>query len=310
MITVGGFNSSIDQALDVDALVLGAINRVRTARRYVGGKGVHVALTIAALGEPVALVGLIDAEHGREFEEFLAPRAVAFHGIPVAGSIRSCLALREPFGARVTEILGPGPQVDDATRRALGERFLELASGSRLAVLTGSLPPGFTSDSYAELVSRLRERGLRCLVDASGELLLRAAEARPFLVKPNREEAEALSGQPIDGPSAAARVARRLCSDGIEVVVASLGAAGAVAARGGEAVHARIEIPEAKYPVGSGDCLLGGLAVGFAREQGLLDTLRLGVACGAANTLTPETGYLRADDVANLRGEVLTTRLA
>jgi tagatose 6-phosphate kinase len=59
-----------------------------------------------------------------------------------------------------------------------------------------------------------------------------------------------------------------------------------------------------------GDCLLGGVAVGFARGAGLLDALRLGVACGAANTLTAETGYLRADDVETLRGQVQTTRLA
>jgi tagatose 6-phosphate kinase len=116
MITVGGFNSSIDRALDVDALVLGQVNRVRGAGAYVGGKGVHVALTIAALGEPVALVGLIDEEHRREFDDFLGAHGVTFHGIRASGSIRSCLALREPFGARTTEILEPGPTLDEVTR--------------------------------------------------------------------------------------------------------------------------------------------------------------------------------------------------
>jgi len=310
MITVGGFNSSIDRALDVDALVLGQVNRVRGARRYVGGKGVHVALTIAALGEPAALVGLIDEEHRREFDDFLGAHGVTFHGIRAPGSIRSCLALREPFGARTTEILEPGPTLDETTRGALCERFLASCAESSFGILTGSLPPGFGAEAYAELVARLRPAGGRCLVDASGELLLQAAEAHPFLVKPNREEAESLSGRAIDGARAAAGVARELQAGGIEVVIVSLGAAGAVAARGGEAVHAWVELPEAKYPVGSGDCLLGGVAVGFARGAGLLDALRLGVACGAANTLTAETGYLRADDVETLRGQVQTTRLA
>ncbi len=310
MITVGGFNSSIDRALDVDALVLGKVNRVRGARRYVGGKDVHVALTIAALGEPVALVGLIDEEHRGEFEEFLGARGVTFHGIPAPGPIRSCLALREPFGARTTEILEQGPRLDEATRRALDDRFAAACASSSFGILTGSLPPGYGPEAYADLVARLRRAGGRCLVDASGELLMRAAEASPFLVKPNREEAEGLSGRAIDGPRAAAAVARELSAGGIDVVIVSLGAAGAVAARGGEAVHAWVELPEAKYPVGSGDCLLGGAAVALERGQGLLDVLRLGVACGAANTLTAETGYLRAEDVETLRGQVQTTRLA
>jgi tagatose 6-phosphate kinase len=151
---------------------------------------------------------------------------------------------------------------------------------------------------------------VRCLVDASGELLRRAVEARPFLVKPNRDEAEALTGQPVDGPTAAASVARKLCQKGIEVVIASLGAQGAVAASGGRAVHAWVEAAGGAYPVGSGDCLLGGVAVGFKRSSGLEEVLRLGVACGAANTLTPETGYLRAADVESLRGRVQSAWLA
>lgn len=310
MITVGGFNTSVDQALEVDPLVLGGVNRVRSARRFVGGKGVHVALTIAALGEPVQLVGLIDAEHRREFEDVLGKRGVVFHGVEIPGPIRSCLALREPDGARITEILEPGPALDAATQRELCERFLALASTSALGVLTGSVPPGFGDEVYAELVERLRGKGVRCLVDASGELLRRAVEARPFLVKPNREEAEALTGQSIEGPSAAASVARKLSQTGIDVVITSLGAKGAVAASEAGAVHAWVETPGAAYPVGSGDCLLGGVAVGFRRGDGLEEVLRLGVACGAANTLTPETGYVRPDDVESLRGHVQSTWLA
>ncbi len=310
MITVGGFNTSVDQALEVDALVLGGVNRAKSVRRFAGGKGVHVALTIAALGEPVQLVGLIDALHRREFEDFLGARGVAFHGVETGGPIRSCLALREPLAGRVTEILEPGPAVDAATQRELGDRFVGLASASALGVLAGSLPPGFGDGAYAELVEQLRRKGVRCLVDASGELLRRAVEARPFLVKPNRDEAAALTAQPIDGPAAAAIVARKLCQAGVEVVIASLGAEGAVAASGARAVHAWAEAPAGAYPVGSGDCLLGGVAVGFKRGGGLEEVLRLGVACGAANTLTPETGYLTAADVESLRGRVKSAWLA
>lgn len=310
MITIGGFNTSVDQALDVDPLVLGGVNRVRSTRRFIGGKGVHVALTIAALGEPVQLVGLIDAGHRREFEDFLGTRGVVFHGVEIPGPIRTCLALREPLGARITEILEPGPAVDAATQGELCDRFVALASASALGVLTGSAPPGFGESAYAELVERLRSKGVRCLVDASGELLRRAVEARPFLVKPNRDEAEALTGQSIDGPSAAASFARKLSRTGIDVVITSLGAKGAVAASEAGAVHAWVETPGAAYPVGSGDCLLGGVAVGFAHGCSVLDTLRLGVACGAANTLTPETGYVRPEDVESLRGQVQSAWLA
>lgn len=304
MITVGGFNTSVDKALDVDDLRPGAVHRVRRVQAWPGGKGLHVALTVAALGEPVRLVGLIDGAHRREFEDVLGARGVEFHGVAIRGALRTCLAVRDQGGARVTEILEPGPALDPSSREELRSRFLALARAAPLAVLSGSVPPGLDDGTYGELVTTLREAGVRCLVDASGGLLQGAVGARPFLVKPNREEAEALSGEAVDGPPAAARVARTLGERGIAMVVVSLGAGGAVAARDGRVWHARVSVPEAAHPVGSGDCLLGGIAVGLARGHGIEDVIGLGVACGAANTLTAETGWLRREDVDVLRPRV------
>ena len=269
MITVGGFNTSLDKALVVDDLRPGAVHRARGVQAWPGGKGLHVALTVAVLGEPVRLVGLIDAAHRREFEERLSARGVEFHGIETPGALRTCLAVRDRDGSRVTEILEPGPEVDAATRDALGARFLDLARGSTLAVLSGSTPPGFDDQAYARLVATLARDDVRVLVDASGGLLRHAVEARPFLVKPNREEAAALSGETVDGPSAAARVARALAERGIAMPVVSLGASGAVAAGEGRVAHAWVSVPGAAYPVGSGDCLLGGMAAALARGQAM-----------------------------------------
>jgi tagatose 6-phosphate kinase len=304
VITVGGFNTSVDKTLELDLLRPGAVHRVRRVSSWPGGKGLHVALTVAALGEPVRLVGLIDAAHRCEFEDKLGARGVAFTGRGDEGRAAHVPRPARQDGARTTEILEPGPQVDTATREELCSRFLTLARDSTLAVLSGSTPPGFDEGAYGDLVASLRGANVRCLVDASGERLRRAVEARPFLVKPNREEAEALSGETVEGPQAAALVARTLAARGVAMPVVSLGAAGAVAVFEGRAVHASVSVPGAAHPVGSGDCLLGGVAVGVARGERLEDVLRLGVACGAANTLSPETGWVKREDVEALRPRV------
>jgi 1-phosphofructokinase family hexose kinase len=310
VITVGGFNTSVDKALDVDELRAGGVHRVRRMQAWPGGKGLHVAVTAAALGEPVRLVGLIDAAHRREFEDLLGARGVEFQGVETRGALRTCLALRDQGGARITEILEPGPEIEAATRDELFAQFLRSSESSQLALLSGSAPPGFGEGAYGDLVGRLRAGGVRCLVDASGGLLRGAVAARPFLIKPNREEAEALTGGTIDGVPAAAEVARTLGQGGIAMVVVSLGAEGAVAAFEGRVAHATVSVSGALHPVGSGDCLLGGMAVGLARGQGWQDVLRLGVACGAANTLSVETGWVRREDVDALLPRVATAVLA
>jgi 1-phosphofructokinase family hexose kinase len=300
VITVGGFNTSIDKAMVTDELAPGTVNRVRDVRASPGGKGVHVALAVATLGEPVTLVGLIDAEHRREFADALGARGVHFDAVPSPSGVRTCLAIHDRAGQRVTEVLEPGPDTDEATREELCSRFVTRAARSSVAVLSGSAPRGFGDSVYGDLTANLRGSPVRLLVDASGGLLEGAVAARPFLIKPNRDEAEVLTGAAIEGPAAAVKVARALLARGPGMVVLSLGEAGAVAVAEGRAAHALARLDRAVNTVGSGDCLLGGVAVALARGEAFDDVLRLGVACGAANAMSGETGRFEKADVDRL----------
>lgn len=307
MITVAGFNTSIDKLIELDALQPGEVHRARTAQPFPGGKGLHVAQTIAALGEPVRLVGLIDAVNRAHFEQTMRERGVEFHGVEV-DAIRTCLALREANG-RITEVLEPGPQVDGDTRTRLFDTFRHCARQADIAVLSGSLPPGCDDDTYADLVGDVQQAGVRCLVDASGEVLRRALVARPMLIKPNRDEASALIGTPSDGLPAAAHAVRMLCGKGVAWPVLSLGAQGVVAADHDRVLHAHVVVANPVNAVGSGDCLVAGMAVAIARGEGLEAALRLGVACGAANAMANETGFVQRQAVEALLQRVNITVL-
>jgi len=307
VITVGGFNTSLDKSMQTDELRVGGVVRVRDVRAWPGGKGAHVALTAAVLAEPVRLVGLIDAAHRALFEEFFGERGVEFHGVPIEGSVRTCLAVRDGAG-RVTELLEPGPQVDAQTRQELLASFRALAAAAELSVLSGSLPPGLAASDYATLAAEERAAGRRCAVDTSGEPLRRAVDARPFLLKPNRDEAAELLGAPVRGIGDAARAARALEGRGVSLPVVSLGAQGAVVCWEGRTLFASVAV-EAVNPVGSGDCLVGGMAVALARGASAEEALRLGVACGAANALTAETGVVRREDVEALLSRVTTAEV-
>jgi tagatose 6-phosphate kinase len=309
LITIGGFNTSLDRSVVLQELRPGAVNRVQDVQTYPGGKGLHVALTVATLGEPVRLVGLIDEAHRSFFEDRLSSAGVEFHGVMIGGSLRTCLAIREEGPGRVTEILEPGPGTDPETRARLTSLFLELAGESDLAVLSGSAPPGFGDAVYGELVASLRGKGVRCLVDASGGLLRGAVAAAPSLIKPNRDELTELAGRPIEGAPAAVEAARELSRKGPEMVVVSLGAEGAVAVQEDRAWRAEAPRVEVVNAVGSGDCLLGGVAVGLARGLDTESILTLGVACGTANAQSRETGSASRADIDRLLPTVRVERI-
>ncbi|MFC5740824.1 1-phosphofructokinase family hexose kinase [Dyella tabacisoli] len=308
MITVAGFNTAIDRFIRLDALRPGQVSRALDEQVYPGGKGLHVAQTIAALGERVQLIGLIDAAHRNLIGRRMSERGVLFHGIEISDSIRHCLALQEA-GGQMTEILGQGPLLSEAQRASLLLDFRRSVDESELVVLSGSLPRGFPPTTYAELVAQVRDVGKRCLVDASGIVMRHALQAQPFLIKPNRDEIAELLGRPVDDLSAAIDAAAQLHGRGVAMPVVSMGALGAVVADAAGVWHAELTLDQVRNSVGSGDCLLAGMAVGVKRRMPLDQVLRLGVACGAANALADETGFVERRTVEMLLPRVRVQRL-
>ena len=91
--------------------------------------------------------------------------------------------------------------------------------------------------------------------------------------------------------------------------VVSLGADGVVAAHGGDMLHANVPVERVVSAVGSGDCLVAGLAVSLIRGHNLEAMLRLGAACGAANA-SAGLGHARRADVEALLPNARITVIA
>lgn len=309
MIAIAGFNTALDRRLDVEALHAGSVQRARSAAVRPGGKGLHVAQTVAALGEHVSLVGLDDVVHEVALRDYTRGHGIEWHGVRAPHDLRQCLAIHEADG-RVTEILEPGPELGASVRDALLTALDACMADARILVLSGSLPRGFAADAYARIIRAAAARGVRCLLDASGEALRAGIAAQPWLVKPNADEASALWGRPVRDVDAAAGFTQWLHGRGIERVIVTLGARGAVAGDGQGLWHAQSAPVEVRDSVGSGDCFLAGLAVAAARGETPDAALRLAIACGAGNAEGGETGLATPARVAAWLPRVTVTQLA
>ena len=222
-----------------------------------------------------------------------------FDGVESPGGVRTCLAIHDQERARVTEILEPGPETDEATREALRARFLARARALRRwrcspAARRRASRTACTATSWPSCARRPRA----CWWTRAAGCCEAAVAARPFLIKPNREEAEALSGRAIEGPAAAVRVARALLARGPRGRVVSLGDAGAVAVAEGRAAHALVRVDQ-RGRTRSAPATACSAASRWRWPAGSRSTtmLRLGVACGAANAIARETGCFEKADV-------------
>ena len=176
-------------------------------------------------------------------------------------------------------------------------------------VLSGSLPPACPADYYRTVMERIARKNVRCVLDADGLRLRAGLEAKPFLVKPNRDELEELTGEPLRTLDDIARAARGLIERGVGIAAVSLGAEGALIADEHDVYCApRLEIP-VRSTVGAGDAMCAGLCAGLARGGSLEEIFRLGMACSGAAVMSEGTRPIERAECEKLLSRVQIRRL-
>ena len=304
MIICVSANPAIDRRLRLDRLHAGAVNRATSVCPLPGGKAAHVAMAAAALGERVMWVGFLGGSTGADCERGLVSLGIPVAVVKTAAETRMNMEVVESDGT-VTEILEPGGHVSERdVERMLSlcrDLFVEYRGGAQIA-FSGSLPPGAPADLYAQLIRLAHAHGCRALLDTSGEALRAALKESPDLVKPNRDEAEALTGLTLDGMRSATEAARLIFDAGARGVAISLGAEGIFwqGSRDATPLVARPPRVEARSAVGCGDAALAGFAVAHRRGLSGPEVVRLAAACGTANCLADAPGMLDAREVGRL----------
>lgn len=292
-------NPSVDTYLWVEKLEKGAVTRAQRESRYPGGKGLHVALAIAELGEPVVLLGVWGGATGQWLQSECNHKGVACFGPQLADWNRTCLTIVSPDAeTKDTEILGMGPRINQSDYQRLLADFRELVSQASGIVMSGSWPPGAPEDPYGPFLELAHQYEKKAFLDCSGATLMQALPHLPFAIHVNKSEAEAIS--PDGGQGSA--VANLLEYTGLLALTA--GKEGLFLYGNEQAIHATCHLDHVISAVGSGDCLMAGLAVAFRRGLDFEGAARLGTACGAANCIREDLGMLYKKDVDRLLPKV------
>ena len=302
MIVTVTLNPSLDEWIELPALRLGALNRADGFSRYPGGKGINVSRVVHELGESTRAFGFAGGEDGLILRELLNRLNIPHTLVPIPGSTRNNYKIRTRHPRALTELNTAGPSVPAAALRRLERALIRGLRGVPAVVLSGSVPPGVPATIYRRWILALRRLGLRAVLDASGLALRHGLSARPWLIKPNRAEAEALLDRRIRRPVDAVRAARQLVARGAELAVLSLGQDGAVLAAGHPAAcwFARPPKVAVDSAVGAGDSLVGGFLIGWRRTRSIVEGLRWGVASGTATAMTRGTELCHRRDVVRL----------
>lgn len=298
-ITTVTLNPSVDEAVAIDQFMLGKANRCRLEALDPGGKGLNASRVIHRLGRETIALGFVGGVTGQMIREKLDAEGVPHAFDDVDELTRLNVMIYERTSGRRSRLYLPGAVVSPDRLSALRIRLDGIEPGA-IVVLGGSVPPGLPSTIYRNIVTRLQERNVRCIVDTSGSALANVLQARPALIKPNVEEAAEVLGCSLNTDAEILTAARELQRRGAQRVVISQGAAGAIAVYGNDAWKAVPPHIEMRSSVGSGDSMVAGLAVSLSDNRPFSEGLLLGSAAGAATAAAPGTRLCAAADVAAL----------
>ena len=283
MILVVGLSPAWQRTLVFDKFISGKVNRAKHVSETASGKGVNVARVASILGADVRLLTVAGGTRGRLLKAQLRRQGLSARVVSVKSETRICQTLITPDAT--TELVEEAGPLSAAEVENVLRAFAVEVVKADFVVLTGTVPGGCGDSFYARLVGEAKRHGVRVLIDAQKAQLLNALRRQPFLVKINRDE--------------------------LAAVPHVRGAQWTVITDGAKAIHVTdrsrkrpltIAPPrvEAKNPIGSGDAMMAGIAVGLSRGMSMLNALQLGVACGAANAMTAEPGFVRLTDLKRL----------
>ncbi len=299
MIYTVTLNPALDRAIEVEELVADDANRVESEERYAGGKGIDASRVIKILGGDSVALGFIGGFHGMELEQRLLRQGVRCDFVETRGETRTNILIFERTKKSHTSLNASGPDVNEVEVKELVEKVKKLEDPSYV-IVSGSIPMGVSKDIYREIITIVKSKGAITVLDADGEVMIRGIDATPFIIKPNLHEIGRLLGRKVEGVRDAAQAATEMKDRGVSIVIVSMGGDGAVLVSDGAKLLGIPPKVEVDSTVGAGDSFLAAFVLGHSTKMDIRECLRLGVAAGAAASMTPGTELARKKDVDDI----------
>jgi 1-phosphofructokinase family hexose kinase len=308
-------NTAIDNVIEVEKFSKGKVIRAKQSTLYPAGKGINVARVLATLRKDVTVLGFLGRSSKHVFGTLNKSQYISIHMTDVADRIRQNTTIVDAHYGFIAHIQSSGFQVCEADLLALEERLTEFINHDDLVIFSGSLPFGIAAHAYQNFIEKCHKVSARVILDTSGDYFRHGIKARPFMVKPNIDELETWAGKQLrHSESAIIDSAREILQLGVQIVVVSRGRDGVivVAHQDNCVWKSSLSLDNSAVlasPIGSGDAFVAGFASGISDNGTIPESIKLGIACGAANLLVPGPGICNINDIKRLFKKVVINQM-
>ncbi len=298
MIGTVTLNPAIDVILEVNNVKIDHYNKVLNAHTTSGGKGINVSKAVRGCGKETIAMGFLGGGRGRMIEEELRGLGITTNFWHIEEKTRSNTIISDKKTGEHTLLSEPGAKITEYDLEMLKSIFYRVMSQCSVVTLSGSLPRGIPVNIYGDLISIAKERGVKTILNASGEQFIKGLEEGPFLAKPDLRESNKVFGITINKEEDAIKAAKQIIQRGAKIGVVSLQNKKDLIATQDEIWFAESTYHKIVNLIGAGDALVAGFAVTLTEEEKNIEkAIRFSMSCALASALREEEEFSSREEV-------------
>jgi len=302
------FSPCIDKSFSVAELLAEKKLRTSIPKTEPGGGGINVARVLTRLGANAIALYPSGGYTGRALDELIAKEQIPAIPVKTKNETRENIIVFEKSTNRQFRFTMPATSLTEKEVVRILEQ-IERLKKLDFIVVSGSLPPGTPPLLFSKINMIARKKNARLIVDSSGEMLKHAVDQGVYLIKPNVSELACLAGkESLSDDEIVCEAKRIIKTNKCEIIVVSMGGAGAMLITNNEEIRVIPPRVEIKSTVGAGDSMVAGISFALSRGKNIQTAVQYGVACGTATTLNSGTELCRVDDVERLFNQICFSR--
>lgn len=285
MIYTVTLNPALDYFMNYEELALGEVNRTGKTQISAGGKGIMESRMLSLIGAKSKALGFLGGFSGQYIKDFLNENQIDSDFTEIEGLTRINVKLKSQENE--TSLDAAGPKLQESEINHFLKKFDHLKEDD-IVVFAGTIPKSLGEDFYERLIAKVQKQKATFVMDVDGQKLLDSLPAHPLLIKPNREELEAIFETSFKNNEQIIPYGQKLLEMGAQNVIVSMAGDGALLFTNEKVYFAQGIKGELKNSIGAGDSTVAGFLAEYSQSKDPLLAFRQAIACGTSKAFSDD----------------------
>ena len=285
MIYTVTLNPALDYFMNYEELALGEVNRTGKTQISAGGKGIMESRMLSLIGAKSKALGFLGGFSGQYIKDFLNENQIDSDFTEIEDLTRINVKLKSQENE--TSFDAAGPKLQESEINHFLEKFDHLKKDD-IVFFAGTIPKSLGEDFYERLIAKVQKQKATFVMDVDGQKLLDSLPAHPLLIKPNREELEAIFETSFKNNEQIIPYGQKLLEMGAQNVIVSMAGDGALLFTNEKVYFAQGIKGELKNSIGAGDSTVAGFLAEYSQSKDPLLAFRQAIACGTSKAFSDD----------------------